>query len=191
MRLARYFIVLSLCCTALPLLAQVRHDPLTKAETDQSREASQEPSDRVKLYVTFAKSRMLAIDHLQADPRFGAGRGKAIHDLVDDFRIIMDELDNNIDQYAGRHGDMRKGLKEVVEATSDFQLRLRALKEMQPENDELRKEKEQYALVVQDAIDSNNDVADTARKTLDEQNEYFKQKKDDKKSKDKKTDKDQ
>lgn len=188
--LARQLLLLWLCAAAGIAAAQSRHDPLTQAEADQIRETAQEPNDRLKLFVTFAKSRMLAIDHLQADPRFASGRGNAIHNLVDDFRIIMDEVDNNIDQYAGRHDDMRKGLKLVVEATSDFQLRLRALKEMEPANDQLRKEKEQYALVVQDAIDSNNDVADNARKTLDEQNEYFKKKKDDKKDS-KKTDKDQ
>ncbi len=178
-----------LCCVAISTAAQMPHDPLTKAEVDQIRETAQQPNDRLKLFVTFAKSRMLAIDHLQADPRFATDRGKAVHDLVDDFRIIMDQLSDNIDQYAGRHDDMRKGLKEVIEATSDFQLRLRALKEMEPGNDQLRKEKEQYALVVQDATDSNNDVADNARKTLDEQNEYFKKKKDDKKPQ--KPDKDQ
>jgi hypothetical protein len=177
----RQLVFVLLCAAAGIAAAQAHHDPLTQAESDQIRETAQQPNDRLKLFVTFARSRMLAVDHLQADPRFAAGRGTAIHNLVDDFRQIMDELDDNIDQYATRHDDMRKGLAEVVEATSDFQLRLRALKEMEPSNDGLRKEKQQYALVVQDAIDSNNDVADNARKTLDEQNEFFKKKKDEKK----------
>ena len=168
--------------SVLPCLA--RRDPLTKGEADQVRETAQEPNYRLRLFVTFAKSRMLAIDHLQADPRFATDRGTAIHNLVEDFHLIMDELDRNIDQYATRHQDMRKGLKGVIEATADFQLRLRALKEFEPTSDELRKEKQQYALILEDAIESNNDVADNARKTLDDQNEEFK------KHKDKKTDKD-
>jgi methyl-accepting chemotaxis protein len=182
--------LLALLLGSLPLLAQARRDPLTKAEADQIRETAPEPNDRLKLYVTFAKSRMLAVDHLQADPRFAAARGDAIHDLVEQFQMIMDELNRNIDQYADRHQDMRKGLKVVVEATSDFQLRLRALKEMEPANEQLRQEKAHYQFIVDDATEANNDVADNARKTLDEQNEEFKSKKEKDKEK-KKSDKDQ
>lgn len=179
---AQLLVLMAICSTAVALSAQRPHDPLSKAEADQLRIVAKEPNDRLKLFTIFAKDRMLAIDRLQGDPQLASGRGTAIHDLVDDFRIIMDELDDNIDQYARRHDDMRKGLKAVIEATSGFQLRLRALQEMEPANDQLRKEKQQYALVLQDATDSNNDVADNARKTLDEQNEYFKPKKPDKKT---------
>jgi len=174
--------LLALLLAGFALPSSARRDPLTKGEADQIRETAAEPNDRLKLFVTFAKSRMLAIDHLQADPRFAADRGTAIHNLVEDFQLIMEELDSNIDQYANRHQDMRKSLKNVVEATGDFQLRLRALKEFQPTTEELRKEKQEYALILDDAIESNNDVADNARKTLDEQNEEFKKNKDKKKT---------
>src|SRR6185312_11491738 len=79
------------------LAGKVRRDPLTDPETDQLREVAQEPAKRLKLYITFARARLTAIEQLRADPKLASDRGRQIHDLLEDFTNIVDEIDDNID----------------------------------------------------------------------------------------------
>src|SRR5215469_13748234 len=79
-----------------------RRDPLTEAETDQLREVAREPQQRLKLYIKFAEARLLAIDQLRSGPKAADGRGKKIHDLLEDFTAILDEINDNLDTYEGR-----------------------------------------------------------------------------------------
>jgi hypothetical protein len=157
--------------------ADKHRDPLTNAEVDKIREASEEPPKRVLLYVEFAKARLLAIEQLRADTKLKTDRGKQIHDLLEDFTTIIDELDDNIDMYDRQHEDLRKALKPVVEAYTDWQLKLRAIKEDSGVSDE---EKKAYDFPLDSAIDSVNTELDSARETLDKQNknaaEYKKKK---------------
>jgi len=51
----------AICCVMLllPMASAVpRHDPLTPAEIDQLRDTAQEPDQRLKLYVKFARARL-------------------------------------------------------------------------------------------------------------------------------------
>ena len=84
----------------LTVVASARkRDPLTDAETDQLREAAMEPYKRLKLYIKFAEARLIAIDQMRSDPRLADGRGQHIHDLLEDFTAILDEINDNLDQY--------------------------------------------------------------------------------------------
>lgn len=171
----RWLVVLLLALLCLPALAG-RQDPLTSDEVDQMREVSQDGPKRLKLLLTFAKARMMAIQEIRSDPKFAEGRGARIHDLIEDFAAIVVELDRNIDQYAGMRQDIRKPLKEVIEANADFQLKLRGLKEAaaQPEN---AAEAKEWRYVLEDAFDAVGSNGDNARATLDEQNQLAKDKK--------------
>ena len=153
-------------------LAQTRiRDPLTDAEVDQMREAADYPDKRLTLMIHFAKERIGMIGVLRGDPP-SATRPKQIHDYLQDFIAILDETDDNIDMYGSHHSDMRKGLKLLIEADSEWQLNLRQLKEQSPA-DELP----QYSFVLANAIDSVADSAKTARETLEEQNKLAAEKK--------------
>src|SRR4051812_1048687 len=165
--------VLLLLC--LPAAAK-RRDALTDTEVDQMREVAQQGDKRLKLLLTFAQSRMLAIQEMRSDPKFAEGRGPRVHELLEDFTNIVNELDRNIDQYAGQHQDIRKPLKEVIEANADFQLKLRALKEAaaQPANAEEAKD---WKFILEDAEDAVNSDGDNARTTLEEQNQLAKDQK--------------
>ena len=113
-------------------LAQTRdRDPLTDAEVDQMREAADFPDKRLTLMIRFAKERIAMIGMLRSDPP-SATRPKQIHDYLQDFIAILDETDDNIDMYGSHHSDMRKGLKLLIEADSEWQLKLRQLKEQSP-----------------------------------------------------------
>ena len=109
------------CIVAFPALAQIRdRDPLTEAEVDQMREAADYPNKRLELMVRFAKERIATIDQLRADPSGAATRPRQIHDLLQDFITLLDETDDNIDMYASHKSDLRKGLKLLIEANSEW-----------------------------------------------------------------------
>src|ERR1035438_2990865 len=169
-------IVLSICLLlgllASPGLAQTHtRDPLTDAEVDQMREAADYPNKRLELMVRFAKERIAMIGILRSDPP-SETRPKQIHDYLEDFITLLDETDDNIDVYAQHRTDMRKGLKLVIEADSEWQLNLRQLKEQSPA-DELP----QYAFVLANAIDTVADSAKSSRESLEEQNKLAAEKK--------------
>jgi hypothetical protein len=147
-------------------LAQRRdRDPLTEKEVDEMREAADYPNKRLELMIGFAKARLATIDQLRADPASAATRPKQIHELLQDFIILLDETDDNVDMYASHRADMRKGLKLLIEANSEWQLKLRQLKEQSPSA-----ELEQYSFVLTNAVDTVADSGQSARENLQEQN---------------------
>lgn len=162
-RIVAFFLLLT--CTAA--FGDKHRDPLTNDEVEKIRDASDEPDKRILLYVQFAKARLLAIEQLQADTKLKTDRGRQIHDLLEDFTTIIDQLDDNIDMYDRQHADLRKSLKPVVEAYTDWQLKLRAIKEAVGVSDN---EKKAYDFPLDSAIDSVNSELDSARETLEKQN---------------------
>src|SRR4051812_38407445 len=98
---------LAVLLACVPAVADKHRDPLTADEVDKIRDATEVPEKRVKLYVQFAKARMLAIEQLRADSKLKSDRGKQIHDLLEDFNSIADELDSNIDMFARQKEDLR------------------------------------------------------------------------------------
>jgi hypothetical protein len=154
-------------------------DPLTDEEIDQLRETAQMPNKRIELFVKFINARMLAIQQVQSDPKL-TDRPKQIHDLLEDFNYLTDQLDDNLDMYSRQKADFRKSLKKAIEAYSDWQLKLRTLKETaKPE------ELKQFSFSLETAVENVNAGADTTREMLAEQEAAHKKKgKDDKDDKD-------
>ena len=160
----------------LPAFARGRRDPLSEKEVDQMREVAQNGEKRLRLLLTFAQTRMLAIYQMRGDSKVAEGRGARVHDLIEDFANLITELDRNIDQYANQKQDVRKPLKEIIEANADFQLKLRGLKEAAALAENANEVKE-WKYVLEDAIDAVNSNGDNARETLEEQNGLAKDKK--------------
>jgi hypothetical protein len=159
---------------AAPLRAQERrHDPLDPLEIDQLRDAMMEPEVRLKLYVQFSRDRMTKLEQMRSDPKV-KDRARQTHDMLDDFLAVYNELDDNIDMYVGRKDDIRKPLKAVIEADTEFQAKLRALKNASDTN---AAELSQYEFLLTDALDTVDSSADDHRKTAVEVEEYMKKKK--------------
>jgi chromosome segregation ATPase len=150
-----------------------RTDVLTPDEVDQIRDAAQEPGDRLKLYIQFARARLDAAEKSRTDPQV-KDHWQAIHDHLHDFLDIYDELDENVDTYADRQDDLRKPLKSVIEADTEFQSRLRALEA--PPN-ATPQEKAEYQFVLSTALSAVDDGAEDHRQLLAEQEEAAKHKK--------------
>ena len=176
MRIRSLTLVAVLIVTSAPLWSQIHdRDPLTDAEVDQLRETAIEPEKRLKLMVEFTKARMTSLEQVRTDPK-AKDRGKRMHDLLEDISTLVDEIDDNVDDYNERSADLRKPLKQVVEMDSDFQTKLHELKntENDPKNID---EASDYKFALDDAIDSIDQSAATNRKLLDEQNVKFAKKK--------------
>lgn len=171
MKSLRLLVIVVLVAPAL--MAQRHRDPLTQPEIDQVRDSSWEPKIRLPLYIQFARTRLDKLDQVRNDPKV-KDRIKQTHDLLDDFQLLYDELNDNIDTYVDRRDDIRKPLKTIVEADTDFQARLRALKDAAniPPT-----EAAQYEFVLTNAIETVDSSAEDHRKLLTEQEDQAKHKK--------------
>lgn len=156
-----------------PLWAQRRHDPLNPLEIDQLRDAMLDPDARLKLYVQFSRDRLTKLEQMRSDPK-ATERARQTHDMLEDFLAVYDELNDNIDMYVGRKDDIRKPLKVVIEADTEFQSKLRALKSAADVN---AAEVSQYEFLLTDALDTVDSSTDDHRKTVAEVEEYVKKKK--------------
>jgi len=156
-----------------PAVAQRHHDPLTQPEIDQIRDASWDPRDRLKLYVDFARTRLVALEQMRSDAKT-KDRPQQTHDKLDDFLLLYDELNDNIDTYVDRKDDIRKPLKLVIDADNEFQAKLRALKnaaDVPPE------EFHAYEFVLTNVLDTVDTAAEDHKKLLEDQEEAAKHKK--------------
>jgi hypothetical protein len=158
---------------ALPICAQRRRDPLNPLEIDQLRDAMLEPDQRLKLYVQFSRDRMTKLEQMRSDPKTKE-RARQTHDMLEDFLAVYDELNDNIDMYVGRKDDIRKPLKIVIEADTEFQSKLRAIKNA---TNDSAAEVGQYEFLLTDALDTVDSSADDHRKTVAAVEEYVKHKK--------------
>ena len=152
------------------LLAQRRRDPLNSLEIDQLRDTMLDPEERLKLFVQFSRDRMTKLEQMRANPKT-TERARQTHDMLEDFLGVYDELIDNIDMYVGRKDDIRKPLKQVIEADTEFQSKLRALKNSANSSAD---EASQYEFLLTDALDTVDSSADDHRKTVAEVDEYVK-----------------
>jgi hypothetical protein len=164
--------LVALTCSLLQHGAAQHQDPLNEKEVDEMREVADYPDKRIELMIGFARARMASIQQLSAVPKSAKDRPVQIHDLLQDFTTLLDEIDDNIDMYASHKTDMRKGLKLLIEADSEWQIQLRSLKQKSPPE-----ELDQYSFVLTNATDAVKDTADSARKELQDQNELARNKK--------------
>ncbi|MBI3476159.1 MAG: hypothetical protein HY010_10530 [Acidobacteria bacterium] len=176
MRLRAIVVTLLFFCSliVLPAAGQRRsHDPLTPDEVNQLRDNMLEPELRLKLYVTFARDRMTKLEQMRSDPKTADRPGKT-HDMLEDFLAVYDELNDNVDMYVGRKDDIRKPLKLVIEADTEFQSKLLALKDAAHTD---AAESKHYEFILSNAIETVDSSANDHRSTLADVEEYMKRKK--------------
>jgi hypothetical protein len=163
MRASRCFslILASLLSTA-PLLAQQnQRQTLTQAQVEQIREAGIDPDLRIHLYTKFVGEHIDAIESLTKRGH-SAARARRLDNELQDLSALMDELGSNLDQYGDRKADLRKSLKQLTEATPHW---LAILTALPPEPG--------FNLSLEDATDSEKDLADEAKQMYTDQVAYF------------------
>lgn len=169
----RWIGVLLLVFAALGASAQRRRDPLTDTEIQQIRDASWEPRERLTLYVQFARARLVKLEQMRSDPKT-KDRAAQTHALLDDFQLLYDELNDNIDTYVDRKDDIRKPLKVIIEADAEFQAKLRALKDAA---DVSAAEANAYSFVLTNVLDTVDTSVDDHKKLLADQEDAARHKK--------------
>jgi hypothetical protein len=118
-RIACFLALLLACGVASHLHAQDQNDPLTDDEVQQIRDSKIHPDDRIRLYMKFIAERLDTVRQL-ASPRASAHEKAQIHDKLDEFTSLCDELQDNLDTYNSVHADIRKSLKDLVTASSKW-----------------------------------------------------------------------
>jgi hypothetical protein len=152
---------------------QHHRDPLNDLEIDKLRDAAQLPEIRLKLYVDFARARLDNMEKVRADTK-AENREKQTRDALQDFLDVYDELDDNVNTFADRRDDLRKALKPVIEADTEFGAKLRAFRASLANTP---KEAESYAFLLGSALDTVDAAAKDHRDLLAEQEEAFKNRK--------------
>jgi hypothetical protein len=169
-RLARLALAMLLLSTAW---AQRRRDPLNPLEEDQLRDAAQDPAERLKLYIVFARTRLTSLEQMRGDPKV-TDRAQQTRERLQNFLDVYDELNDNIDTFVERKTDLRKPLKAVIEADTEFQAKLRALKSSVDAN---KSESKEYDFLLTNVLDAVDGGVQDHRQLLNEQEEAAKHKK--------------
>jgi hypothetical protein len=147
------------------MLAQSKKDPLTDRQIEEVREAGDQPPERIKLFVGYVDDRAKEIDSLSKDS--GAqNRAARIHNLMDEFTRLSDDLQDNMDNFDEQHADLRKILKEVVTKTTEWTT---VLNEPPPHP--------QYDFMRKSALDANQTAHEAAVQMLADEEKYFAEKK--------------
>ena len=147
---------------ATRVVAQDDDSTMSQKEIESLRDAAYIPNDRVMTFVRILDTREREIEDLLSKPR-RPGFDQDMHDLIEQFSSIADEFNDNLDDYQGKHRDIRKSLPKLVSAIERWTTTLRA-----PAEDQA------YNVVRKMALDSLKDMRDTATTMQTEQAEYFK-----------------
>jgi len=143
--------------------AQAHDGVLSEKEVESLRDSAYVPTDRIVAYEKILNDRERMIDDLLAQ-RKHLTFGQDMHDLMDQFGAIADELNDNLDEYNQKHRDVRKVLPKLVAATEKWATALRA-----PSDDDA------YKVVKKIALDTVKDMHDIAAEMVASQEQYFKE----------------
>ena len=143
------------------LCAQTTKDPLTNDQVEQVRDTGAEPSARIKLYMKFIEERTTEIHKIAVDKRAQAPSVR-LHNLMEEFTRLADELQDNLETYSQDHTDMRKTLKDLVDRSSKWETSLHEPKASQD-----------YDFARKTALDTVQSTTELAKKVLDEQEQYI------------------
>jgi exonuclease VII large subunit len=141
--------------------AQHPKDPLTPDQEEQVRAVTDQPDERVKLFVKFIEQRTDAIHHAVVRPSTQHPSAQ-IHDALSEFTSLVDELQDNLDAYDESHDDVRKSLKILLEHATKWETTLHE----PPESPA-------YEFGRKSAMDATDNLIQSASELQKSQEEYF------------------
>lgn len=148
----RYLLMVVILCT--PLLAQ--KDFLNTDEADQLREV-QDPDLRLQLYLRFAQQRVDQLDQLMAKPK--TGRSGMIHDLLEQYALIIEAIDTYIDNAIKRQKPITT-MTQVARTEREMLAQLEKFGEMNAPD------KSRFQFALEQAIDTTRDSAEMSEQDI-------------------------
>jgi hypothetical protein len=139
------------------------HDSLSSAEVDKLRDA-QDPSERVKVYLSFQQDRL---GRMAAAIDSNGDSQDSVDDLLNQYISIDSELKDWIQYQFDHDGDMRKGLRVLLD---EGPKQLEMLRHMQGSPGTGASD---YSNSLRDAIADMNDTLDGATQALAAQQKKF------------------
>ena len=140
---------------------QIQEPALSDAEVEILREKAPVPQERVLAFIGFLEDRTKAIEKLTTLKRH-PGRDEDIHDMMEQFTSIANDLQDNLDEYNRRHKDVRKSLLKLEAAMERWATVLKS----PPDN-------EAFNLSRKLALDAILDVRESVKTMIPEQNAWF------------------
>jgi hypothetical protein len=142
--------------SALSVFSQQR-DFLTSDEIEKVREA-QEPNERLKLYILFARQRMDQLQQLLAKDK--KGRSVVARDLLSDYSRIIDAIDTVSDDALKRQATLAEGTAAVSTAEKRFLTQLQKVVDNPPPDIGL------YEIELKEALSATSDSIELAQGDL-------------------------
>mgnify|MGYP000039710371 CR=1 FL=1 len=152
----RYLLAPLLLFVGLSAVAQDR-DFLTPDEADRVREV-QEPNERLKLYVHFARLRLDLLKQTLAKEK--PGRSVFVHDTLEDYTKIIEAIDTVADDALKRKADLAIGIQTVADAETEMIEELKAILDKPP------KDFQRYEFVLKQAIETTQDSLELSQVDL-------------------------
>ena len=151
------------CFLARSAQGQAGDDVLSQREVDSLRDAAYVPIDRLLVFERILDDRERRINDLLAKRKGHTDFAPEMHEALDQFGAIADELNDNLDEYSRSHRDVRKALPKLVQATERWSTTLRS-----PADNEA------YAVVRRIALDNVKDTRELATQLGTDLDAYFK-----------------
>jgi hypothetical protein len=139
--------------TAAPVRAQ-KKEYLSDTEADKIRDAYF-PSEKIKLFVSFAADRIKKLQYELAHPEDSAHRAEVLNSLVNGYAGCLDDAADLIDVGVEKQQDVREGIKAMQDQAPVF---LTYLKQLEANGPEVATYKDN----LDDAVEATTDAIKTA-----------------------------
>lgn len=110
-----FLLLLILALFVTPAVKAQQRASLSESETDKLRD-TQDPGERIKLYLDFMQTRLLTFENYRSRPEDPQYRtGKFLDEVLGQYVELDDELKDWIQFQYNRDGDMRGGLRALLD----------------------------------------------------------------------------
>jgi hypothetical protein len=157
------FTTLALVCCSLLGLASVpparaqKKDYLTDAEAEKIRDA-ESPSERIKLFLSFAADRIQKLQYEFAHPEDSVHRSDRLNRLINDYTGCVDDAAELVDLGVEKQENIRDGIREMQKRAPEFLAYMKQLSAKGPDRMTYKDNLDDAVEATRDAIQGAKDA---------------------------------